>query len=286
MDTGSLVRDETVILDGLRFHYRDWGDPAAPPVVLLHAYTQHARTWDTIARGLADRFRVLALDQRGHGESEWAPDYHEVRFAGDLAAFADALGLDRFSVVGFSIGGNAAGSYALLYPDRVQRAVLLECFTEGDESGDEPWLRAMRAHLGLLRTLPETVATPEEAAAAFRPLAPYAEEEELRRWMRGGLVKGPQDRWTWRYDPVFRVPGPSGRLVAPMPALRSRLAGVTCPMLLLAGADSWMVEPTAKMAAVNPLARLVTIPQADHWVPLDNPSGFLAAVRRFLTEGA
>ena len=72
MDTDPVVRDETVILDGLRFHYRDWGDPAAPPVVLLHAYLQHARTWDTVAKGLADRVRVLALDQRGFGESAWA----------------------------------------------------------------------------------------------------------------------------------------------------------------------------------------------------------------------
>ena len=286
MTTEPLVRDETIILDGLRFHYRDWGDPDAPPLVLLHAYLQHARTWDTVARGLADRFRVLALDQRGFGESDHAADYHELRFVGDLAGFADALGLERFSVVGFSIGGNAAGSYAALYPDRVERAVLFECFTEGDEPGHEPWLQTMRDHLAILRTLPETVATPEEAAAAFRPLAPYAAEEELRRWVRGGLVQKPDGRWTWRYDPAFRVPGPSGRLVAPMPALRRRLTGVTCPMLLLVGAESWMVEPTARMVAANPRARLVTVPQADHWVPLDNPGGFLAAVRGFLTEEA
>jgi pimeloyl-ACP methyl ester carboxylesterase len=286
MDDGRSARDATVTLDGLRFHYRDWGDPAAPPVVVLHAYLQHARTWDTVARGLADRFRVLALDQRGFGESDHAADYHELRLVGDLAGFADALGLERFSVVGFSIGGNAAGSYAALYPDRVERAVLFECFTAGDEPGDEPWLQTMRDHLATLRTLPETVATPEEAAAAFRPLAPYADEDELRRWMRGGLVQKPDGRWTWCYDPVFRVPGPSGRLVAPMPALRRRLAGVTCPMLFLAGADSWMVEPTARTVAATPRARLVTVPQAAHLVPLDNPGGFLAAVRGFLTEEA
>ncbi|HYI24576.1 MAG TPA: alpha/beta fold hydrolase, partial [Thermomicrobiales bacterium] len=87
MDAGTPVRDETIHLDGVRFHYRDWGDPAAPPVVLLHAYLQHARTWDTVARALADRFRVLALDQRGHGKSAWAADYHELRLVGDLAGF-------------------------------------------------------------------------------------------------------------------------------------------------------------------------------------------------------
>jgi pimeloyl-ACP methyl ester carboxylesterase len=285
MDEAARVRDESVMLDGLRFHYRDWGDSAAPPVVLLHAYTQHARSWDTVAQGLANRFRVLALDQRGHGESARAADYHELRFVGDLAAFADALGLDRFSVVGFSIGGNAAGSYALLYPDRVERLVLFECFTEGDEPGNEPWFQAMRAHLGLLRTLPEMVDTPEAAAAAFRPLAPYAAEDELRHWMREGLVPGPHGRWTWRYDPVFRVPGPSGRLVPPMDALRRRLAGVTCPLLLVVGAESWMVVPTERMVTFNPQARLVTVPQAGHWVPLDNPSGFLEVVGTFLDQG-
>jgi pimeloyl-ACP methyl ester carboxylesterase len=91
MDTEPAVRDETVTLDGLRFHYRDWGDPRAPAVVLLHAYLQHARTWDTVAKGLADRFRVLALDQRGLGESQWATDYHELRLVADVAQFGDAL---------------------------------------------------------------------------------------------------------------------------------------------------------------------------------------------------
>src|SRR5215207_10815334 len=161
MDTEAPVRDETVILDGLRFHYRDWGDPAAPPVVLLHAYLQHARTWDTVAKGLADRFRVLALDQRGFGESAWASDYHELRLVADLAEFVDALGLGAFSLVGFSIGCSAAITYAQLYPDRVERLVAFECFTDPD--------------------------VPEEVIAAFRLLAPYAAEDELRQWMLGGL---------------------------------------------------------------------------------------------------
>jgi esterase len=284
MDTGVQTRDATVMLDGLRFHYREWGDPAAPPVVLLHAYTQHARSWDTVAKGLADRFRVLAFDQRGHGESEHAADYHELRFVGDVAGFADALRLERFSLVGLSIGGNAAGSYAALYPDRVERLVLLECFTSGDETGDEPWFRTMRDHLARLRSLPVEVAGPDEAAAAFRPLAPYADEAELRRWMQDGLVEGAGGRWTWRYDLVFRQPGPVGRMAAPIPAFRSRLAAVRCPMLFLVGAASWMVEPTAQVAEVNPRVRLATIPRADHLVPLDNPSGFLEAVRGFLSE--
>jgi pimeloyl-ACP methyl ester carboxylesterase len=128
------VRDEIVTLDGLRFHYRDWGDLTAPPVVVLHGYTQHAHSWVTVARALADRFRVLALDQRGFGESDWGADYHELRLVADLAGFVEALGLPTVSLVGFSIGGSAAISYAQLYPDRVERLVAFECFTDPDVS--------------------------------------------------------------------------------------------------------------------------------------------------------
>ena len=121
MGAEPMVRDATVTLGGLRFHYRDWGDREAPPLVLLHAYTMHARTWDTFARAMATRFRVLALDQRGHGETEWAVDYAEGRLHGDLRAFVEALGLGHCSLVGFSIGGTTACSYAALYPG-VRRA--------------------------------------------------------------------------------------------------------------------------------------------------------------------
>ncbi len=287
MVTEPPVRDEAVILDELRFHYRDWGDPAAPPLVLLHAYLQHARTWDTVARGLADRFRVLALDQRGFGESEWAADYHELRLVADLAEFVDALGLGAFSLVGFSIGGSAAITYAQLYPDRVERLVAFECFTNPDVAEEAPYYRTMLAHLSRLRSLPETFATPEEAVEAFQPLAPHAAEDELRNWMLGGLKQQPDGHWTWRYDPVFRTPASlPGRLNADPAVLAARMAGVRCASVLLAGEESWMVEPTARLVDANPRARMAVVPRAGHWVPLDNPGGFLAAVRGFLTEEA
>jgi len=287
MNTEPRVRDETITLDGLRLHYRDWGDPAAPPVVLLHAHGQNARSWDTIAQGLADRFRVLALDQRGHGESEHATNYHELRLVGDLAEFADALGLARFAAVGFSISASTAVSYALLYPDRVERLVLFEGFTEGDEVGEAPWIAEMRAHLAVLRALPMVVATPEEAAVAFRPLAPHAEEAELVRWVRGGLRQAPDGQWTSRADAIFRQPPTApGRLNAPPAVLRDRLAQIQCPALLVVGEDSWMVEPTEQFATVNPDVSVVRIPQAGHWIPLDNPSGFLEVVSPFLQGDA
>ena len=285
MATEPMVRDATVTLDGVGFHYRDWGEPTAPAVVLLHAYLQHARTWDTVATGLADRFRVLALDQRGFGESEWAADYHELRLVADLAEFVDALELGTFSLVGFSIGGSAAITYAQLYPERVQRLVAFECFTDPDVAEEAPYRHTMLAHLSRLRSLPETFAAPEEAVRAFRPLAPYAAEEELRHWMLGGLKQQPDGRWTWRYDPIFRTPASlPGRLNADPDVLAARMAGVRCATLLLAGEESWMVEPTQRMQTRNPQARMTTVPEAGHWIPLDNPHGFLEVVEPFLTN--
>jgi esterase len=276
MDTEPRVQDATVSLNGLRFHYRDWGDPSGPPLVLLHGFMGTARDWDTIARGLADRYRVLALDQRGHGESAWATDYHEQRLVDDLASFVDQLGLTRFAAVGFSGGGTTAGSYAAREPDRVERLVLADCFGADDNP-------ALRVQLRTLRALPETFASPEEAAAAFRPLVRHAPEDELRHWMTSALVPENDGRWSWRYDPVFRVPGPPGRLNAEPEVFTERLAGVTCPTLLLVGAESFLLDSAERMAAALPRTRLERLPKAGHIAPLDNPRGFLEIIDRFLT---
>ena len=88
----------------------DWGNRQAPPLVLLHGFTGNARHWDTFARVMAERYRVLALDQRGHGETDWAPDrdYLVARVVDDFAAFVAALGLRHFAVVAFSFGCDVA----------------------------------------------------------------------------------------------------------------------------------------------------------------------------------
>jgi esterase len=262
-------------LNGLRFHYRDWDEPTAPAVVLLYGFTGTAHDWDTIARGLADRYRVLALDQRGFGESAWASDYHEQRLVDDLGAFVDHLGVTTFAAVGFSGGGTTAGSYAAREPGRVTQLVLAECFGADDNP-------ALTALLQTLRALPETFASPEEAAVACRPLAPHAPEDELRHWMTSAFALGTDGRWRWRFDPVFRVPGPPGRLNAEPDVFTERLANVTCPTLLVVEAESILLASAERMAVALSRTRLERLPNAGHWAPLDNPRGFLELVDRFL----
>lgn len=104
----SALRDRAVPLRGQSFHLRECGAESAPPLILLHALGRDARDWDVVARGLADRFRVLALDLRGHGESARGVPYSFELMRDDVLAFADALGLARFSLIGHSMGGTVA----------------------------------------------------------------------------------------------------------------------------------------------------------------------------------
>jgi pimeloyl-ACP methyl ester carboxylesterase len=117
---------------------------------------------------------------------------------------------------------------------------------------------------------------------ACRPLAPHAPEDELRHWMTSAFALGTDGRWRWRFDPVFRVPGPPGRLNAEPDVFTERLANVTCPTLLMVEAESILLASAERMAVALSRTRLERLPNAGHWAPLDNPRGFLELVDRFL----
>src|SRR5262245_1024958 len=153
-----MHRDHVVTLHGQRFHYTEWGEAAAPVVVLLHGITGHARTWDDEAAALARRFRVLVLDQRGHGGSDPAPDgdYRTVTLTADFAAFVDALGLGTFRLVGLSMGGRVAIAYTAQHPERVGQLVIVDIGPDIAEAG--------RTRIGAgMAAMPERFATLAQA---------------------------------------------------------------------------------------------------------------------------
>jgi pimeloyl-ACP methyl ester carboxylesterase len=121
---------------GVRLAYRTWGPAGAPPAVLLHALGEQSSDWAVVAAALTPRARVYAPDLRGHGASDWAGSYTIEQLTTDLAAFLDALDLDRVALVGHSVGGPPAYLYAARHPDRVARLVL--------EDPAPPWPRAPR----------------------------------------------------------------------------------------------------------------------------------------------
>ena len=121
-------QSNNIVLRHQRFHFLEWGDSEAPPVLMLHGGNQSAHSWDLVSLHLADRFRVLALDQRGHGDSEWArdADYSSTAMADDASAFLREMGIDSAIVIGHSMGGLNALRLTLEHPAIVQALVLVD----------------------------------------------------------------------------------------------------------------------------------------------------------------
>jgi len=274
----STVRDSFLTLGGLRFHYRDWGDEGAPPLLMLHGLTGHARGWDTVAEALTDRFRVLALDQRGHGESDHATDYTWDRWLGDVEGFAHALALDRFFLIGHSFGGVVAYMYAARHPEAVARLVVVDI-------GPPPETAGLPPPRGPLAGLRDVFDDPDEALREAQRLDPDARAGELRNGVRHNLLRRDDGRWTLRWDAVLRTPD----FLLPLPDVRTQwdaLRVLACPTLVIKGAHStFLPEHAEGMARAIPSARVVEIPAAGHAVHWANPAAFLAVVRAFLLGG-
>jgi pimeloyl-ACP methyl ester carboxylesterase len=268
-------QSQYVLLHALRFHYLDWGNETARPLVLLHGYTSHAHSWDTFARAMQQRFHVLALDQRGHGETGWTSDYSAQAMIEDVRAFAHALRLDTFALLGLSMGGRNAYGFAAAHPGKVERLVIVDIGPEVVAGG------SARIRAGSMAK--DVFDSPEEAFRAQRAANARPPEAEQRRRVLYNLMRTEDGRWTWRYDKALRSPDRP----LPWPAADVAwvwLTKIPCPTLLVRGAESDVlsVETAERMERVLPNGKLVTVPAAGHPVPLDNPPGFLEAVQTFL----
>jgi len=275
----TTVRDELIELRGLRFFYRDWASPKAdaPTLVLLHGYTGHARSWDHFAEAMSRDYRVLALDQRGHGQTQWAPPnaYDTVEMVADLEAFVSALHLDRFVLLGLSMGGIVAFGYAGKRPTTLARLVIVDIAPELDVEG----LRRIQA--GVVR--PDVFTSREEAFARARDDNPIPPEDHHRYRVDHSLMRTEDGRFTYRYDRALRDPRNPRKGIPPEEGWRL-VADVRVPTLLVRGelSDILSRDVAARMASVMQDCRLVEVAGSGHPVPLDKPDAFLAAVRSFL----
>ena len=273
-----MLSDRTITLHGSRFHYTEQGEPDAPVVILLHGVTGHARTWDDEGAALAARYRVLALDQRGHGDSDPPPDadYTIASLASDLAAFADALGLTTFALVGLSLGGRVGIQYAGTHPARVSRLVVVDI---GPDIAPDGRMRVGR----LMAVAPERFATVDEAFAYLRTNNPRYTDAMLRHRATHGLRPVPDGGFTWKYDRGLRELVRGGRWSDPIdlwPAWRT----ITGPTLLVRGAESDILSADIAKTMVEalPTARYVEVAGAGHTVPGDQPEAFVKLLREFL----
>jgi pimeloyl-ACP methyl ester carboxylesterase len=271
--------DHLLTAGGLSFHYVTWGPEAAPPVVLLHGITGHARSWDALSRDLSADFRVIVLDQRGHGDSDRAPDgdYRVATMAGDVERFVEALGLGRFALVGLSMGGRVGIAYAGgSHAARIERLCIVDI-------GPEIHLPGMERIRQMMSGAPERIESEEQAVEFVRRANPRMAEAGLRERVRHGLRPLAGGGFEWKYDKALRDMMRQGGRRDTID-LWEPLRRITAPTLLVRGAESDVLsaDVAKRMIDALPDGRLVEIAGASHTVPADQPEAFARAVRAFL----
>lgn len=261
--------------NGLRLHYLDWGG-AGPPIVLVHGLRDQAHEWDPLAPALTPLGRVLALDQRGHGESDTpASGYAPDDFASDLAAFCDALALDRPIIIGHSLGGRVAYHFAAAYPERLRALVLVDIGASGSPE-------SIPAVVAFIQSTAGPFAHPDDALRALLGgrLLPNA---GTAHYLQHNLRQGADGLWRWKYD--------LDAAIAAVRAGRGRdtwdvVARIRVPTLLVRGgrSDVLSAADAARLRDTIPGATLVELPGVGHLIPLAKPRELAATIVAWLTN--
>ncbi|MET0249539.1 MAG: alpha/beta hydrolase [Sphingobium sp.] len=273
-----------------RLHYLDWGNPSAPPLILVHGGFDHGRSWDWTARALAADYHVIVPDLRGHGDSNWASDgsYPLSNFVYDLAQLVELVDRPSLRIVGHSLGGSIALRYAGLFPDKVEKLVAIEGLGLSpaalERAGETPpidmwreWIDARRAGA---RKSSRRYATIEAAVMRMRERNDQLTAEKALHLTMHGVNRNEDGSYSWKFDPYLRGQPPRPGTDADLPEF---WRSVACPVLLCLGLDSWASDPVADGRAAHFRdARLATFEQAGHWVHHDQFDRFIRELRGFL----
>ena len=280
-DREAVPDDRFVKANGMRFHYLDWGNPDAPDMLLLHGFAQTCHSWDFVALAFCDRFHVVALDQRGHGDSDWSEDgdYSPETQQEDIAAVVAELRLEDFLLMGLSMGGRNAFTYAANHPEQVRALVIVDAAPQNMRAGSQK-IRSFVQQEDELDSVDDFV----QRVLQYNPLR---DPVQVRGSILHNLKQLPSGKWTWKYDKRLRQPG--ARRFQHDPEMTDRLWGylqrLQCPTLVVRGSESdiMALNTAADMHERIPNGRMATVDNAGHLVMGDNPSGFERAVSEFLS---
>lgn len=275
------AREGWITSDDLRLQYVEWGAATAPVIVALHGLRSFAYTWEPVALHLADRFRFVALDQRGRGQSDWDPRrrYYAPDYVRDLERLVEHLGLDRFTLIGHSMGGANAFIYAAKHADRVARLVI-EDMGPGASASSAGAERIRRELLGT----PAEFASWDDAAAFWRKQRPNVPEAAVQARVRHSMKQADGGAIVWRHDADGITEARLNATPEQLVDLWPHVEAIACPTLLLRGARSdFLSSQTAEeMARRNTNVDYQSIPGASHYVHDDNFEAFQAALDVFL----
>jgi esterase len=275
-----VPKDKYLEGKGLRLHYLDWGKNVKQPMLLLHGFMAHAHAWDEFASDSRDRYRVIALDQRGHGDSQWSEEeaYSLDDHFSDIAYFIEALGLKDLILVGHSMGGRNALFYTACHPQNVERLILVDA-RPADNARASERLRHDLLHL------PLRAGSLDEIAQAIRALYPSLSSDICHDLaFHGYKEEGLGEAFLPKYD--ARMGFHSDRMGCMTEDLWPFMKNVACPTLIVRGEESPFLsrEDAQKMSVLIPRAEWVEIPQSTHMPVQENPVVFKRVISDFLNR--
>jgi len=265
--------DHELQVNGMKFHYLEWGNSSSPIILMLHGGSQQAHSWDFISLPLSEHYHVLALDQRGHGDSDWASDgdYTIEAHQRDIDGFVQGMKLRNFHLIGHSMGGRNSYVWASRHPKTLRSLVIVDTGPEAQHRG--------RNRIQNFRELPDELDTLEEFASRVQEYTGRSREQVLGS-LQYSIRQRPDGKWSWKYDKALRTPGLRQPQWTPE-QLWEAVARIDCPTLVVRGGDSDIFADATmqKMQQVIPNCSTVTVPRAGHLVAGDNPVDFLKAVQ-------
>jgi len=281
--------DHHVMLNGIDFHYIDWGNPHLPPLVLLHGGALTAHTWDMAALLLRDRYHVIAPDQRGHGDTGWTPESQAHEDNGDLMlrdteAFIEHLGFPTIILCGMSMGGQNSIRYAARHPERLSRLIIVDIAPVTMREG--------QIEMEAFRVETETMSRFEDFLERAIKFNPQRKPAHLKYSLLHSL-KQTADGWTWkqahRAAPT-QVDEAAMKAAAQKrsEALWADVRAITTPTLLMRGSISKILAPEVAAEVVKTMkdAELVVIEGAGHSVQGDQPAAFAREAMAWLDRRA
>ena len=234
----------------LRLHYVDWGNPDAPPLLLIHGGRDHCRNWDWVAEALRDDYRILAPDLRGHGDSSWfvGGAYAMADYVYDIAQLVHRKSLAPVTVIGHSLGGSIALHYAGVYPETVKALVAIEGLGPSPaqigarkarpiDDRLREWIETQR---GLSGRLPRRYDSLEDAYKRMQEANPRLSEAQAHHLTVHGANQNEDGTYSWKFDNYSRADRPVG--IDPEESFRL-WAAISCPTLLVRGLESWVGDP-------------------------------------------
>ena len=273
-----------VKVNGLRLHYFEWRGAGKRPLVLMHGLRDYAYYWQDCANRLLDDFHIFAPDIRGHGESEQAPGGYLVwALASDLAGFVDAMGLERFDLVGLSLGSRVSMAYARDNSLRLKHLALCDM---------GPQMARVGA-VGLKQVMTSKAVRPpssfglDDARAFYHDQWPSLDDPSIERLIQNSLIRGDDGLFSNRYD--RRLADVTTKAAIPeIRFLWDSLKHVHCPALVARGENSPILddEIASRMVAALPNGRLHVFRDTGHSLPRLAPQPFADLIRSFLSDAS